>query len=80
MAIAPASNTVCIGLRLVGYPCRYTFLHCIVYCIFILGILSPGRLIKKFGRDVVDRDFVYICSSIFNYLWGLFYCAQDIDA
>ena len=20
----------------------------------------------------MDRDFVYICSSIFNYLWGLF--------
>ena len=29
---------------------------------------------------VVDRDFVYSCSSIFSYLWGLFYCAQDIDA
>ena len=58
MAIASASNTVCIGLRLMGYPCRYTNLHCIVYCIFILCILSPGRLIKKVGRDVVDRDFV----------------------
>ena len=33
MAIASASNTVCIGLRFVGYPCIYTYLHCIVYCI-----------------------------------------------
>ena len=36
MAIASASNTVCIYLRLVSYPCnRYTYLHCIVY--FITG-------------------------------------------
>ena len=29
---------------------------------------------------VMDRDFIYICSCIFNYLWGLFYCAQGIGA
>ena len=27
-----------------------------------LCILSPGRLIKKVGRDVMDRDFVYLKS------------------
>ena len=44
---------------------------------------TVGRLCFRvvfFDIAVVDRDFVYICSSIFNYLWGLFYCAQDIDA
>ena len=52
-----------------------TYLHCIVYSIFILFILSPGRLIKKVGRDVTDRDFVYIYSTIFNYVCVLFYYA-----
>ena len=28
----------------------------------------------------MNRDFVYICSSIFNYLWALFYCAQGAGA
>ena len=28
----------------------------------------------------MDRDFVYICSYIFNYLWALFYCAQCTGA
>ena len=27
---------------------------------YVLCILSSGRLIKKVGRDVIDRDFVYI--------------------
>ena len=27
---------------------------------YVLCILSPGRLIKKVGRDVMDGDFVYI--------------------
>ena len=43
--------------------------------LYYLCILSLGRLIKKVGRDVMDRDFVYIYSPIFNYLWGLCYCA-----
>ena len=45
----------------------------------VLCIVSPGRLIKKVGRNVMDRDFVhnFIFSYIFlNYLWGLFYYAQ----
>ena len=46
-------------------------------CLFVLCILLPGWLIKKVGRDVTDRDFVYICSSIFNNLWGLFCYAQE---
>ena len=33
--------------------------------VFVLCILLPGWLITKVGRDVTDRDFVYICSSIF---------------
>ena len=33
--------------------------------LYVLGILSPGRLIMKVGRDVMDRDFVYINSFIF---------------
>ena len=33
--------------------------------LFGVCILSPGRLIKKVGRDDMDRDFVYICRSIF---------------
>ena len=44
--------------------------------ISVLCILSPGRLINKFRRDVMDRDFVYSCSSIFNYIWGsVLWCA-----
>ncbi len=63
-----------------GLPMQiYLFaLYSVLYFYFVY--LSPGRLVKKIGRDVVDRDFIYICSSIFSYLWGLFYCAQDIDA
>ena len=56
------------------------YLHCIVYSIFILCILSPGRLIKKVGRDVVDKDFIYNYSASFNYLWDLFYYVQDSNA
>ena len=63
-----------------GLPMHiYLFaLYSVLYFYFVY--LSPGRLIKKIGRNIVDRDFIYICSSIFSYLWGLFYCAQDIDA
>ena len=63
-----------------GLPMQiYIFaLYSVLYLYFVY--LSLGRLIKKIGMDVVDRDFIYICSSIFSYLWGLFYCAQDIDA
>ena len=63
-----------------GLPMQiYLFaLYSVLYFYFVY--LSPGRLIKKIGRDVVDRDFIYFCSSIFSYLWGMFYCAQDIDA
>ena len=68
MAITSAPKTLCI--RLVGNP--DTDLRCIVYCFSILCILSPERLIKKVGRDVMDRDFAYIYSLIFNYPWGLF--------
>ena len=57
-----------------------TYLHCIVYCIFILCSLSTGRLIKKVGKDVTDRDFFYIYCDIFNYLWDLFYYARGTDA
>ena len=41
---------------------------------YVLCILSPGQLIKKVGRDVMDGDFVYVV-LFFNCLWGLFYCA-----
>ena len=64
MAITSAPKTLCI--RLVGNP--DTDLRCIVDCFSILCILSPERLIKKVGRDVMDRDFAYIYSLIFNYL------------
>ena len=43
--------------------------------LYALCVLSPGRLIKKVGSNVKDRDFVYIYSPIFNYLWDLCYCA-----
>ena len=47
----------------------------------VLCILSPGRLIKKVGRDIMDRDFVSICGSIFfNCLRGLFYYAYGTGA
>ena len=49
------------------------------WCVFFI-FLSPGRLIKKVGRDVTDGDFVYIYSAIFKYQTDLFYCAQDIGA
>ena len=45
-----------------------------------LIFLSPGRLIKKVGRDVTDGNFIYIYSAIFKYQTDLFYCAQDIGA
>ena len=71
MAIASASNTVC---TYDSWATRAdTYFHYIVY--FILCILSPGRLIKKVWRDVMDRDFVYICSPVYNYLWDLLYYA-----
>ena len=47
---------------------------------FFLFFLSPGRLIKKVGRDVTDGHFVYIYSAIFRHQTDLFYCAQDIGA
>ena len=40
--------------RLVCNP--ETDLPCIVYCFFV-GILRPGRLIKKVGRDVMGQRF-----------------------
>ena len=64
MAIASASNTVCTDHS--WATSADTYLHYIVY--FILCILSPGRLIEKVWRDVMEREFVYICSSVFNYL------------
>ena len=64
MAIASASNTVCTDHSWATSADNY--LHYIVY--FILCILSPGRLIKKVRRDVMDRYFVYICSSVCNYI------------
>ena len=30
----------------------------------------------KVGRDVMDRDFVYINSPSLMYLWHIFDCAQ----
>ena len=50
------------------------------YATILVRFLSPGRLIKKVGRDVTDGDFVYIYSAIFKYQTDLFYCAQDIGA
>ena len=43
-----------------GLPMQiYLFaLHSVLYFYFVY--LSPGRLIKKIGRDVVDRDFIHI--------------------
>ena len=41
----------------------------------VLCILSPGRLIKKVGRDVMDMDFVLFIVRFCNYQWRLFYCA-----
>ena len=74
MANASASNSVCSTYH--SWASRAdTYLHYILYCIFILCILSPGRLIKKVGRDVMDREFVFICSFVFNYLYDLLYCA-----
>ena len=51
MAIASASNTVCTDHSWATSADNY--LHYIAY--FILFILSPGRLIKKVRRDVMDR-------------------------
>ena len=47
-----------------------------------LSVSCPYQLIVYFvlKHIVVDRDCIYICSSMFSYLWSLFYCAQDIDA
>ena len=50
-----------------------------ILCVFLI-FLSPGRLIKKVGRDVTDGHFVYIYSAIFKYQTDLFYCVQDIGA
>ena len=46
-----------------------------MHCIFILCILSQIRLIKKVGRDVMDRDFVLFILPVvlfFNCLWVYF--------
>ena len=73
MAIASASNTVCTDDSWATHA--DTYLHCTVYFIFILCILSPGRLIKKVGRDVMDREFVYICSYFFI-IYGTYFIAR----
>ena len=68
MAIASASNTVCTDDAWATHA--DTYLHCTVYFIFILCILSPGRLIKKVWRDVMDRD---ICILLFVILFLIIY-------
>ena len=73
MAIASASNTVCTYDSCATHA--DTYLHCMVYCIFILCVLSPGRLIKKVGRDVMEREFI-ICSSFFVIFYGTYFIAR----
>ena len=60
MAIASASKTMYMTC---GLPIYLFVLYSLglLYSIFILCILSPGRVIKKVGRDVMDRDFcIYV--------------------
>ena len=61
-----------------GLPMQiYLFaLHCVLYFFFITGTADKENWEGFRGQ----RFYIYICSSIFSYLWGLFYCAQDIDA
>ena len=40
--------------------------------LYSLCILSPGRLIKNVGRDVMDRDFVYIYIVLFLIICGTY--------
>ena len=46
----------------------------------LVCFLSPGRLIKKVWRDVMDRHFFIIYNAIFNYQFDLFYCARRAGA
>ena len=48
-----------------------TYLRCTVdWIFFILCILSPGRMIKKVGRDVTDRYFV-LFMILFLIMYGV---------
>ena len=40
----------------IGGNCDF-YLRCVVYVVFSWRILSPGRVTKKVGKDVVDREF-----------------------
>ena len=62
-----------------GQPRNLFALYSLLF--FILCIVSPGRRIKKVGRDVMDRDSVlFIVLFFLNYLCGLFYYAQGSEA
>ena len=55
---------------------------CIVYCIFfiILYIFITGTVDKENWEGCRGQRFCIIYSSVFTYLCGLFYYAQDSDA
>ena len=44
--------------------------------VFILCIISPGRLIKNVGRDVMDRDFVYIYRPTTLIFYGTYFIGR----
>ena len=74
MAIASASKT----LYYVHVLCATQILISVVkfivfYCVYFI----TGTAVKKVGRDVMDKDFVYIYSVVFNYICDLLYCAQE---
>ena len=54
-----------------GLPMQiYLFaLYSVLYFYFVY--LSPGRLIKTIGRDVVDRDYIYIFAVLFLVIYGV---------
>ena len=68
IAIASASNTIC---TYDSWTTRAdTYLHYIVY--FILCILSPGRLIKKFG-GMSWTEILYIFIVLFLIIYGTYF-------
>ena len=74
MAIASASNCVCIGLRLVGYPCRYLFaLYSVLHFYFVYFI--TGTADKECWEGCHGQRICIYLWFFFYYLRDLFYCA-----
>ena len=66
-ASAGHGDSLCLYLHYCDFYLRWA-----VYIVFSLCILSPGRVTKTVGKDVVDREFVFCLYSGIYILVALF--------